>query len=238
MIVRRAIPPAEEAALAERLARGGRVQIPAFLETAAADALLEEARERTAFQTVTTGSQGHVDLPAAWIESLTPDQKADFGKAVQESAAHRFQYLYDNHPIWDLREAGQLSGRWAELLDFLNGEAFLDWARAFTGEDRIAFCDAQVTRYRRGHFLTAHDDDVEGKGRYFAYVLNLSPVWRIDWGGLLMFHGQDGHVAEAFTPSFGALNLLRVPAPHSVSQVALSAGDDRISVTGWLRGAQ
>lgn len=235
MIAARAIPPAEEAALAERLGRTGRVQIPAFLEPAAARPLLEEARERTPFQTVTTGSKGHVDLPAAWIESLTPQQKADFGKAVQESAAGRFQYLYDNHPIWDLREAGKLTGAWAELLDFLNGEAFLRWARTFTGEEAIAFCDAQVTRYRRGHFLTTHDDGIEEKNRLFAYVLNLSPEWRIDWGGLLMFHSEDGHVAEAFTPSFGALNLLRVPAPHSVSQVALSAGDDRISVTGWLR---
>ncbi len=236
MIAARAIPPAEEAALAERLARTGRVQIPAFLEPAAAEPLLEEAREATPFQTVSTNSQGHVDLPAAWIESLTPTQKAEFGRAVQESATNRFQYLYDNHPIWDLDQTGKLSGPWAELLAFLNGEPFLGWARRFTGEDRIDFCDAQVTRYRRGHFLTTHNDGIEEKNRYFAYVLNLSPAWRIDWGGLLMFHSDDGHVAEAFTPTFGALNLLKVPAPHSVSQVALFAGDDRISVTGWLRG--
>ena len=50
------------------------------------------------------------------------------------------------------------------------------------------------------------------------------------------FHGDDGNVAEAFTPCFNTLNLLRVPTPHSVTQVALSAGEDRISVTGWLRG--
>jgi SM-20-related protein len=237
MIAARTLPPEEEAALSARLALTGRVQIPAFLEKDAARPLLNEARERTPFQTVTTRSQGHVDLPAAWIDSLTPQQKADFGKAVQESATSRFQYLYDNHPIWDLSEEGRLSGPWAELLAFLNGETFLSWARRFTGEEAIAFCDAQVTRYRRGHFLTTHDDGIEGKNRYFAYVLNLSPVWRIDWGGLLMFHTSDGHIAEAFTPTFGALNLLKVPAPHSVSQVALSAGDDRISVTGWLRGA-
>jgi SM-20-related protein len=237
MIAARNLPPEEEAALAARLALTGRVQIPTFLEKDVARPLLNEARERTPFQTVTTRADGHVDLPAAWVESLTPQQKADFGKAVQESATSRFQYLYDNYPIWDLNEDGRLSGPWAELLAFLNGEAFLSWARRFTGEDGIAFCDAQVTRYRRGHFLTTHDDGIEGKKRYFAYVLNLSPVWRIDWGGLLMFHTDDGHIAEAFTPTFGALNLLKVPAPHSVSQVALSAGDDRISVTGWLRGA-
>jgi SM-20-related protein len=237
MLAARAIPPKEEAALAARLALTGRVQIPAFLEPAAAQPLLNEARTNTPFQTVTTNTKGHVDLPAAWIESLTPAQQADFGKAVQDSATTRFQYLYDNHPIWDLQQEGRLEGVWSDLLAFLNGDPFLGFARRFTGEPDIAFCDAQVTRYRRGHFLTTHDDGIEEKKRYFAYVLNLSPHWRIDWGGLLMFHGPDGHVAEAFTPMFGALNLLKVPAPHSVSQVALSAGDDRISVTGWLRGA-
>lgn len=43
-------------------------------------------------------------------------------------------------------------------------------------------------------------------------------------------------MAEAFTPRFNTLNLLKVPSPHSVTQVALSAGADRLSVTGWLRG--
>ncbi|HEX6860094.1 MAG TPA: 2OG-Fe(II) oxygenase family protein [Caulobacteraceae bacterium] len=232
----RAIPDAERTALAERLARTGRVQIPGFFDALTAQRFLDEARERTSFQTVTTNSKGHVDLPAAWIETLTAPQKAEFGKAVQESATTRFQYLYDNYPMWDLAQAGKLTGPWAELLDFLNGEDFLAFARAFTGEERIAFADGQVTRYRRGHFLTTHDDGIEEKNRYFAYVLNLTPAWRIDWGGLLMFHSPEGHVAEAFTPAFGALNLLRVPAPHSVSQVSLFARDDRISVTGWLRG--
>jgi Rps23 Pro-64 3,4-dihydroxylase Tpa1-like proline 4-hydroxylase len=67
-------------------------------------------------------------------------------------------------------------------------------------------------------------------------VLNLSPRWKIEWGGLLMFHGDDGHVAEAFLPNFNSLNLLKVPALHSVSQVSLFAGDDRLAITGWLRG--
>jgi Rps23 Pro-64 3,4-dihydroxylase Tpa1-like proline 4-hydroxylase len=119
---------------------------------------------------------------------------------------------------------------------FANSEAFLGPMREITGEPRIAFADAQVTRYRRGHFLTAHDDGIEGKNRYFAYVLNLSPRWKIEWGGLLMFHGDDGHVAEAFLPNFNSLNLLKVPALHSVSQVSLFAGDDRLAITGWLRG--
>ncbi|MFN7108299.1 MAG: 2OG-Fe(II) oxygenase [Brevundimonas sp.] len=223
------------AAVRERLARTGRAQIDGVLAPADAQELYEAATTAD-YNVVTRRGTGHVDLPAAWLASLSPDQKQALGQAVQVSAQTDFQYLYDNHPIYDLVESGQAAPVWSDLLDFLNGEAFLDLMRDVTGETRIALADAQLTRFRAGHFLTEHDDHADGKNRYFAYVLNLTPAWRIEWGGLLAFHGADGNVAEAFTPRFNTLNLLKVPTPHSVTQVALSAAADRISVTGWLRG--
>lgn len=223
-------------AIRDRLAKTGRAQIDGVLKPVDAQALYEAATSAE-YNVVTRRGTGHVDLPAAWLASLTPDQKQALGQAVQASAQTDFQYLYDNHPIYDLVQAGKAAPIWRELLTFLNGEAFLGLMRDLTGQPRIALADAQLTRYRAGHFLTEHDDHVEGKNRFFAYVLNLTPVWRIEWGGLLAFHGQDGNVAEAFTPRFNTLNLLKVPSPHSVTQVALSAAADRISVTGWLRGA-
>ena len=226
---------ARRAAIRKRLARTGRAQVDGVLDPAAAQGLYEAATAAD-FNVVTRRGTGHVDLPAAWLASLTPDQKQALGQAVQTSAQSDFQYLYDNHPIYDLVQAGQAAPVWRDLLAFLNGAAFLDLMRDLTGEARIALADAQLTRYRAGHFLTEHDDHAEGKNRFYAYVLNLTPVWRIEWGGLLAFHGEDGNVAEAFTPRFNTLNLLKVPSPHSVTQVALSAAADRISVTGWLRG--
>ncbi|MFA4940504.1 2OG-Fe(II) oxygenase family protein [Brevundimonas sp.] len=223
------------AAIRERLARTGRTQIDGVLTPADAQGLYEAATTAD-YNVVTRRGTGHVDLPAAWLASLQPGQKQALGQAVQVSAQTDFQYLYDNHPIYDLVEAGQAAPVWSDLLAFLNGEAFLDLMRDVTGEPCIALADAQLTRFRAGHFLTEHDDHADGKNRFFAYVLNLTPAWRIEWGGLLAFHGTDGNVAEAFTPRFNTLNLLKVPTPHSVTQVALSAGADRISVTGWLRG--
>ncbi|WP_426016349.1 2OG-Fe(II) oxygenase [Brevundimonas sp. DWR2-3-1b1] len=223
------------AAIRERMARTGRTQIEGILALNDAQGLYEAATTAD-YNVVTRRGKGHVDLPAAWLASLSPDQKQALGQAVQASAQTDFQYLYDNHPIYDLVEAGQAAPVWSDLLAFLNDEAFLNLMRDVTGEPRIALADAQLTRYRPGHFLTEHDDHADGKNRFFAYVLNLTPAWRIEWGGLLAFHGADGNVAEAFTPRFNTLNLLKVPAPHSVTQVALSAAADRISVTGWLRG--
>ncbi|MDP3854566.1 2OG-Fe(II) oxygenase family protein [Phenylobacterium sp.] len=94
---------------------------------------------------------------------------------------------------------------------------------------------ALETRYRAGDFLAAHDDGVEGKNRLYAYVLNFTPAWRTDRGGLLAFHDADGHVAEAYVPTFNALNIFRVPQLHAVTQVASYAAGERLSVTGWIR---
>ena len=219
----------------DRLAQTGRAQVADLLRPDYADHLAASAANAP-FNTVTRRGDGHIDLPAAWLASLEPTQKQALGERVQASATDGFQYLFDNHPIYDLEQTGQADVVWSELVAFLNGEAFLDLMRDLTGEPRIAMADAQLTRFRPAHFLNEHDDRADGKNRYFAYVLGLSPRWRIDWGGLLAFHGDDGNVAEAFTPRFNTLSLLKVPGPHSVTQVALSAGAHRYSVTGWLRG--
>ena len=231
-----ALETARIANFAQDLREKSRVQIPGLLTPAYADRLLAAARE-VDYSVVTTRESGHLDLPSTWLASLDPSQRKGLGQTIQASATARFQYLFDNHPIYDLVQAGQAAPVWRDLVAFLNGEAFLGLMRRLTGEPRIAMADAQLTRFRPGHFLTRHDDHADGKNRYFAYVLNLSPVWMADWGGLLAFHGEEGNVDAAFTPRFNALNLLRTPQPHSVTQVALFAGGDRISVTGWLRGA-
>lgn len=95
--------------------------------------------------------------------------------------------------------------------------------------------DGQATRYLPGHFLTGHDDDVAGKGRIAAYVLNLTPAWRTEWGGLLQFHDPAGDVLRGLLPRFNTLNLFTVPQLHSVSLVAPFAASPRYAVTGWIR---
>ncbi|MBB1180632.1 2OG-Fe(II) oxygenase, partial [Pseudomonas sp. FW305-3-2-15-E-TSA4] len=75
----------------------------------------------------------------------------------------------------------------------------------------------------------------DGKHRLLAYVLNLTPRWRVDWGGLLLFLDPDGHVAEGYAPKFNALNIFRTPFPHAVTQVSTFAGAPRYAITGWIR---
>ena len=98
----------------------------------------------------------------------------------------------------------------------MSQEATLNMLRKIVGDDAVAMADAQATAYAPGDFLTGHDDGVAGKNRVAAYVLGLTPAWRCEWGGLLLFHGVQGDAAEAWVPHFNTLNIFAVPQPLSL----------------------
>ena len=219
--------------------RFGRLHVPDFLEAAAARRLAEALGGPLPWSRSLTVRGQSYDIPLPTLAAIPQARADELDDAVAEGGRSAFQYRFDTWRVSDAVDAGEpLEGAAAaleELYRFLDGPQFLGFARALTGDDRIAFSDAQATRYRTGDFLTAHDDDVAGKNRLYAYVLGFTPSWRIDWGGLLLVHAADGHVAEGYTPGFNSLNIFRVPQAHSVSQVASFVTAERLSVTGWLR---
>ncbi len=122
------------------------------------------------------------------------------------------------------------------LIAALNHPDSLATFRAITGERaRSALVNGQATRYLPGHFLTSHDDGIDGEDRVAAYVINLTKGWRADWGGMLQFHNAAGDIPLALKPGFNTIHLFRVPQMHSVSYVAPFAGAPRYAITGWLR---
>lgn len=226
----------DPATLAPVFAERERLHIPGIFNAGGAERLYKGLATEVPWRRNTVGESGnrsfHVDAydkqPQAW--------KDEVRKAIEARATDGFQYLFDTYPVSDELEEGRRLGLACEAVyDLFNSEPFLDFLRRLTGEPRIAYADAQATRYLPGHFLTEHDDDVDGKHRLLAYVLNLTPRWRVDWGGLLLFLDPDGHVAEGYAPKFNALNIFRTPFPHAVTQVSTFAGAPRYAITGWIR---
>jgi len=217
------------------LARSGRVHVPELFSHDAVQEVYEACRALD-WKLVFRGTRTNYDFAAKDVSALEVGQKAALLDSINAQASTGFQYLYDSYRISDFAEAGTLEpGPLASFFAALNSEEMLKRFRALTGDDRIEYLDAQATRFRPGHFLTAHDDHQPDKHRLYAYVINLTPVWRADYGGLLMFIGDDGHIAEAYTPRWNALNILKVPQPHAVSVVAPFARGARYSITGWMR---
>jgi SM-20-related protein len=223
-------------AMAAVFRRLGRLHIPGFLTEPSARALHDRLAVETLWVCSTIGGGTVADVPVEMLEALSPAERARFEALAHREARDGFHYMFDSLRITDAIDRGEpLEPLYRSAVDFLNSEPFLAFVRALTADQRPAYVDAQATRFLPGHYLTRHDDQKPSAGRLYAYVLNLTPVWRADWGGLLNFLDEDGHVAEGYTPSWNALNIFRVPQAHAVSYVAPFAGASRLSITGWIR---
>ena len=231
------VPAKEIAAAARRYGTQGRVRIPDFLGREDAEALHAFLEGAPWWRTFNQGDRTW-DLGPESLAVLTPEQASQIDSAIHEGARAGFQYVYETVRVSEDRaERADRALPVDELLEALNSDAMLGIWRKLTGNREVAFVDGQATRYLPGHFLTRHDDDVEGKNRIAAYVLNLCPRWQPEWGGLLQFHDATGEVTSAMVPGFNVLNLFEVPQSHSVSLVAPFAPAPRYAVTGWIRSA-
>ena len=230
-----AVGEGDFAAAAERLARTGRTRVPGLFGDGA-EALHEAVLAPDQPWVRTFLNPLGADIPVATLDASPPEDQAHVTGQAYAGATEGLQFLFDRLRLGPAREAGAATPQILfDLLDLFNTEAFLAFARRLTGDDRIAFSDGQVTRYLPGHVLNRHSDANPRTERLYAYVLNLSPGWRAEWGGLLQFLDEGGDITETFVPSFGALNVFAVPQMHAVSTVAPFAGGPRYSVTGWWR---
>jgi Rps23 Pro-64 3,4-dihydroxylase Tpa1-like proline 4-hydroxylase len=225
----------------ERLARkfksAGRVQIAEFLDVGGAERLFEHIRQRDDWRLVLNDGDKLFELDRAAQAALTPEARSALDVAVYRGARDGFQFRYETLRVPD-READRRAEATllSDFASFMSSPQVLRFLKRVTGRHGpVAFADAQGTAYGPHHFLTAHDDDVAGKSRVAAYVLSLTPRWKVEWGGLLMFHDDAGDVSETFMPSFNTLNIFNVPQLHSVGYVAPFVPHRRYSVTGWLR---
>lgn len=228
---------ADAAMLSDVYRRDGIVRIGSFLPEATAAALHGALRTRQDWRQLFNSGDKLFELDRATQAALDPERRAALDEAVYAGARSGFQYRYETIRVPDEEAERRASAdpvtRFA--LDLSHGE-MRDALRRITGAGDIRFADAQATAFSPGDFLTGHDDGFAGKERRAAYVFGLTPVWRIEWGGLLVMHGDgDGAAARAYPPVMNVLTLFRVPQMHSVSEVSRAAAYRRYSITGWLR---
>ena len=215
-------------------ARTGHVRLTRFL--ADPRPLADHLVARTDWVQVINSGATVYELDRSARAALTPQKSVALDAAVFEGARTGFQYRFDTIRVPD--DEGARIGNPTPLNGLAAwmscGEARAA-LRAICGVSEIDFADAQATMFGPGDFLTGHDDAVPGKCRHAAYVLGLTPTWRIEWGGLLLFHAEQGTALKGEMPGFNTLDLFAVPQMHSVSLVSPAAARARLSVTGWLR---
>jgi len=220
--------------LARTYAADGRVRIYGLLAEGAVELHDHLAARDDWIHLISTG-ESVIELdPVARARLSTAEWEA-IERGAHDRARTGFQYRYQALRIPDEEEIAGGDDLVCAFARLMQSAPMLDLLRAVTGAGGLTFTDGQATAYGSGDFLTGHDDDVAGKGRLAAYVFGLTQNWRLEWGGLLLFHGPHDRTATALAPRFNSLDLFRVPQQHSVSEVTLAAPHRRFSVTGWLR---
>ncbi len=212
-----------------------RIHIPGILDPAGADRVHHLLEVEVPWQIHFNEAGKNYDLHRDQVAMLPESKRVMLVEQLTRNASTRFQYLFHNYPISDavLQNAGTLAIH--DFHAFANAPRTLKLIQEITGAADITHADCQATRYQAGQFLTTHNDDVEGKDRRIAYVFNFTRDWRPDFGGLLLFLDDQGHVEEGYLPLFNSLNLFRIPALHCVSYVTPFASGCRYSISGWFR---
>lgn len=171
---------------------------------------------------------------------LSPDDTAamsreDQHKMRQEIVRQGSQgagYLFGRHSIDHQSEL-----LFKQAKEWLNSEETLALVKEISGVSDISHATAQATKYMPGHFLTRHQDTHEREKRRLTFILNLTPNWHPDWGGLLQFYQKDGTPRDAWAPIFNSMCLFDVDHIQSVTYVAPLAAAPRLSISGWFRAA-
>lgn len=226
---------AQQNTLSQTFADTGRIRVEGVLNDDAAEAVSAALKALDWRLVLRDGRGHHVDISPS-------EQKRMGGKALRalKSGAQKrglsdFSYLYENYPLYDrIMQNMAVPDILKSVFSALSGDDFIAYMRSVT-QKPIDYCDIQATRYRSGHLLTEHDDNVAGKYRHCAYVLSMCPNWQRKWGGNLEFLDGGGSVTDSFVPAYNALSVFAVPTPHRVSKVRPGVMASRYSLTGWMR---
>lgn len=227
-------PDLDTGALSRCYAEHGKVRLTGLLASGAVE-LHDHLQQSSDWIHVITGPKGVLEHDRRARRRLGAERVQGIGLEAQARSRQAFQYRYEAIRVPDPEEgpASDPLGQFAALMASAEMRTLLG---TIIGGQVGRFTDGQATAYGPGDFLTLHDDAVEGKNRLAAFVYGLTPGWRLDWGGLLLFHGDRDRDAEALAPRFNTLDLFAVPRAHSVSLVSHGAAHRRYAITGWLTG--
>lgn len=178
-------------------------------------------------------------IPSSEFYSENFERKGAILKGLRELATQGIGYCYESMMPSKVSNgqvtlSGQGFDRIRGLSETLASPGLIKLITQISGNRAINASDSQLTRFREGHFITRHRDELLTKRRELAYVLSLTDGWHPDWGGLLQFFNSDGSIRDAWTPKFNTLSLFDIKHIHSVTYVTPFARVPRYSMTGWF----
>lgn len=219
------------------LEQTGRVLIRDAIDSQLATQLHDCLKDSVPWTLAYQSRSGAMTLSAEDCQQLSDTDYQRLLGDVQQRGQSAYSFIYDSYmmiPAYlQQRDPGLMLNAMTEQLNQL---VFLNSIRDFTGDAAICRTIVQATRYRRGHFLTRHNDLMNQEDRRYAFVLGLSHDWQPDYGGMTHFYDQNLRWVESIQPGFNQLLIFKVPVWHSVGMVTGLNRAHRYSLTGWFAG--
>ncbi len=151
------------ASYAAAFAADGRVHIPNLLREEDARRL-HAAMARVPWHLLIV-HKGHRQLPLSQWEAIPADHRRTLEDSFLEGARTPGQFSARYLTAHLSNDGGPYEGDDPDLkalVRFLNSAAFLDFARAVTGDGAITLTDVHASQYRPGDFLHTHNDTGRG----------------------------------------------------------------------------
>jgi Rps23 Pro-64 3,4-dihydroxylase Tpa1-like proline 4-hydroxylase len=231
-------PALDLAPIRERFAATGRAQIEAVLDPRSAERFHTCLTKEIPWRLAYNDGPKALEMTPQQLQQMPPQEQVQFQSMIWGRAGQQFQYAYSDFPVAQtLTDPDHPKYYVHDVLKFINSDPFLDFLRDITGLEGKLYADGHATCFQSGHFLTIHDDRDDTRNRAVAYVFNMTPSWRADWGGALQFYDASFKITETFTPGFNVLNIFKVPQAHAVTFVPPYAKGGRYGMTGWFHHA-
>jgi Rps23 Pro-64 3,4-dihydroxylase Tpa1-like proline 4-hydroxylase len=230
-------PDLDPDALAEAFAEKKRLQIKKIFPRDTALAIHDVLANHTPWQYTYFDGTGTAYKSLEEMREMPPRARAEFAQALAHNSRNGFSFAYNTFNFHhEIEKGNYLDHPLKAFDDFMNGEAFLSFAKHVTGDDTIQSAGAAATWYGPGHYLNLHVDKLPGWDLRAAFIFYFCPTWKPDWGGELKFFPdkRGTYVEEAFFPAFNTMNIMALPKYHSVGVVAPFAGAPRLAISGWL----
>jgi len=221
--------------LRERFDATGRVQVKDAFSDDTAGRLHQCLSQETPWMLAFNEGETPRYLSRQEMDEMSDAQKANMMQNIFSNASKQFQYAYSDFPVsGTINDPNQPNQYTHDVLRFLNGQTFQDMIKKVTGLEGKFAVDGHATCFQSGHFLTIHNDTDADDRREIAYVINMTPTWRSDWGAHLMFYDDEFNIVETFAPKYNTINMFRIPQAHAVSFVPPFCPQKRFGMTGWF----
>lgn len=177
------------------------------------------------------------ELSEKQLSELPQEERQSLFQQIHAEAGKGLGHYYAR---WQCDSQGQqsASGALHSALTWLTNEDNLDLVRDISGIKNLNSVGCMVCRFSQGQYISQRVSGEEDQQRKLAFIIDLTPEWKPEWGGLLHLHATDEQPATFFTPSFNQLTLFDAQKPWSLSYVAPYIKYYRYSLVGWFNTSE